>query len=477
MNHPALFYEFRKKFKTSADQSKGIGIEAELPIVTLEGKVPDFSVIQGLFKYLEAQGFQVQRDHFSNHLVEASRVNNQSGEHFAYCLDTITTDAGYGVLEVVMAPQQNIHNLQRHFMAIIQLLYDYFSTHHCLILGFGIQPVTPPSAKLLMPKERYLFFSHFSQNNVIPKSQGNDAHLLTITASNQCHIDVTNQKAITAINVLNALSGLQIALHANSSIWQGKVDPNCKANREFFWKKCYPDRTNQIGIPPRFANTEAYLQYLLEFKPMLFKRGPKLLQVLNKATFGEYLHNKTPTTAQTLDGKQVTIQPLLADLHYLNTFCYFNARLVPQYGTIESRVCCQQPPGETFAPTALTLGLLENLERAEKLMNKLPWETWKTLRKQAGHTTFDTQVNNQSILPLLKELVDIATQGLQRRKQGEEVFLAPLYERIAQQKSPADVAIDIFEKQGLQAFLAHYAFKAPLTSSTPSEPMLQSLNA
>ncbi|OJJ16831.1 hypothetical protein BKI52_33545 [marine bacterium AO1-C] len=473
MNHPALLYEFRKKFKASIDEPKGIGIEAELPVVTLTGAVPEFSIIQGLFKYLETKGFQIHRDRFSDCLVEATQINLQSSKNFAYCLDTITTEAGYGVLEVVLAPQQNIHELQYRFTEIIQLLYGYFLPQNCLILGFGIQPVTPPSKKLLMPKERYLFFEKFSQNKLIPKSKGSDAHLLTITASNQCHIDICRQQAIAAINVLNALSGLQIILHANSSIWQGQVDIHCKANREFFWEQCYPDRGKQMGIPPQFATIEEYLQYLLEFKPMLLKREQQLLQILNKPTFHDFLQNKTPTIAQNLEGKQVTVQPQPTDIHYLNTFCYFNARLVPQYGTIESRMCCQQPPGETFAPTALALGLIENLTDAQRLTHKLPWKTWKNVREQAGRKTFETQINNQSILPMLKELVDIAAKGLQKRHLGEECFLEPLYERIALQKSPADIANDIFEQQGLEAFLAHYAFKVPSTVSVSTLSELQ----
>lgn len=476
MNYPELFHEFCGKFKTSTKQSKGIGIEAELPVVTLEGEVPDFSIIQGLFRYLEAKGFQIQKEPFSNCLVGASRLNVQSSKNFAYSFDTVTTDVGYGILEIALAPQQSIYEAEHYFMALIQLLNDYLSGHNCLILGFGIQPVTPPSKELMMPKERYLFFGNFSQNNIISTSQGTDAHLLTITASTQCHIDITCQEAIIAVNVLNALSGLQIALNANSSIWQGNIDNSCKANREFFWEQCYPARINQIGIPPKFATIEAYLQYLLEFKPMLLKREPHLLQILNKTTFSDFMYNTTPAIGQTLDGKKVTVEPCLTDIHYLNTFCYFNARLVPQYGTIESRMCCQQPPGETFAPAALTLGLLENLESAQKLMNRLPWETWKEVRQQAGCKTFDAQVNDQSIVPMLEELVDIAAKGLQTRNLNEEYFLEPLYERIARQKSPADVAIDIFENQGLDSFLAHYAFKEQAVTSTDSLPVLQSVD-
>lgn len=460
MNHPALFSEFSKQFKTKAyNTPRGIGVEAELPIVTLQGEAAGMEIIQQMFEYLATKGFEVKRDSYSSYLTSASRINIESTQNFDYHFDTITTDAGYSILEIVLAPQQNLHSIQQHFSEIINLLHSYFTSKNCTILGFGIQPVSTPSGKLLMPQERYLFFERFSQNNIIPTSEGSDAHLLTITASNQCHIDISREEAICGVNVLNALSGLQIALHANSSVWQGTTDTTYKATREFFWERCYPHRTNQMGIPPRFETMEEYLNYLLKFKPMLIKRKGQLLQILNKQTFGDFMYDKNPAIAQTLEGQETTVYPEIADIHYLNTFCYFDARLVPQYGTIESRMCCQQPPNQTLAPTALTLGILENLEASQELMNSLPQKTWQEIRQQAGQHTFATTINKQSIVPLLARLLDIATQGLKKRNLGEETFLRPLYQRLKQQKSPADIAINIFEKEGVHAFLEHYSFK------------------
>lgn len=458
IDYQPIYTEFVRKFKNDKLLKKrGIGVEMEIPVVTQNGETVNVSIIQELFKFLEKRGFQLKTDTYSQSITSASKINRRSAQHFDYHIDTIMTDAGASILEIVLAPQYNLHDTHHSFLELMVILNTYLDSKNCQMLGYGIQPLTPPSRKLLMPKERYFFYEKFSPNHIIPKSEGADAHLLTITASNQCHIDIGRNEAITAINVLNSLSGLQIILNANSPIWKGKVDQRLKASREIFWEYCYPDRINQMGIPPRFETLQEYFRFLLEFKPMLVKRK-KLLKILNKATFKDFLLNKKPTIGETLEGQKVVIAPKFEDIHYHNTFCYFNARLAPSYGTIESRMCCQQPPNAALAPTALTLGILENLEKAKKLIKRHSLKTWKKIRRDAIQRTFKTTINGKSIIPLLTELLEIAKEGLKKRELGEEMFLEPLFERLKSQKSPADEAIEIFNSDGLKAFLAHYSF-------------------
>ena len=59
----------------------------------------------------------------------------------------------------------------------------------------------------------------------------------------------------------------------------------------------------------------------------------------------------------------------------------------------------------------------------------------------------------------LIRILHIAKQGLQKRGLGEEIFLAPLFKRLKHQQSPADIAITIFKKHGLQGLLKHNSFK------------------
>ncbi len=467
MQYQELLTEFTKKFKANRNQlnSKGIGIEMELPLVSQTGEAIKISVVEKMFEYLRTKGFHLKKTDSSNLITSAVKVNKKSAEKFTYHLDTVMTDVGYSTLEVILAPQDNLHLLQQSLSELMNLLVAYFDTQDCKILGYGIQPITPPSRKLLMPKERYLFIENFSPNRYIPKKEGVDAHLLTITASNQCHIDIEQNEMINAVNVLNALSGIHIILHANSPIWKGNIQAKYKAYREVFWQYCYPDRTKQMGIPPKFRDTNHYLKYLLSFKTMLIERK-KLIQITNKSSYHSFMLNKSPAIGKTLEGDEVIIQPKTADLHYLNSFCYFNARLVPKLGTIESRMCCQQPPNASLAPTAMTLGILSNLEEAKKLMDAHPWEIWKQIRLGALQHTFKSKIEGKSILPLVSKVLEVAKEGLLKRNLGEEEFLKPLYLRLATQSSPADEAIRIFKKEGMDGFLNHYAFTTTAEVST-----------
>jgi len=452
--------EFKKSFNFDKHQSiRGIGIECEIPIVGARGKAVSLPVIQNMFIHLEKIGFDLEQDPYSDLIVAAKRTNKKSAKRFDYCMDTITTDTAYSTVEVVLAPQSNLHTIQSELKKLLYLLTAYFDSQNCLMLAYGIQPLSPPSRKLLMPKERYCFFEKLSTNHIIPKSKGADSSLLNLTASNQCHIEIGSDDAIKAANVLNALSGLQIALHANSPIWQGKVDTTYKANREMIWDFCFPDRLNQIGIPPEFETLERYVQYLLNFKPLLVKRNEQYFQIQNKDTFNDFLLNQSPAIGTSLSGKELIIEPQPNDIQQLIPFSWFNARLVPKYGTVESRMCCQQPQNEMLTPTALTLGLVENLEAAQNLAKIYPLTKWRKIRKQTAQYALDTFIDGLSIIPLLLQLLDIAKEGLKKRNLGEEIFLQPLYQRIEQRKVPADLAIAIFKNQGMKAFLNYISFK------------------
>jgi len=216
--------------------------------------------------------------------------------------------------------------------------------------------------------------------------------------------------------------------------------------------------TGKTGISNQQINAVLVINYLFQFNPLLVKRDERYFKILNKNTFEDFLLNESPTIGEALNGEKRLIKPRQEDIDTLLPFCYFNARLVPKHGTVESRMCCQQPPTETLTSAALTLGIIENLEAAEDLARKFPIETWREIRKKASQYTFNAHINEFSILPSIQNLLDIANEGLKKRNLQEEVFLQPLYERLEQRKSPADVAIEIFNTGGMKALLEHVSF-------------------
>ncbi|QKX05205.1 hypothetical protein HN014_09810 [Aquimarina sp. TRL1] len=455
-----LYREFVKKFTCPTPTPRTIGIECEFPIVTHKGEAPPFSLIQRLFIHLEKAGFLLERDSFTGFYCTATKMA-ASPSSTAFYQDSITTDVGYSILEIVLAPQHTLYQLETRLTKILHHILPFLLKHQCYIIGYGIQPCATPGHELVMPKERYLFFKHFSYHNFIPPTKGFDSDHLAITASNQCHIKVNETEAIDAVNILNAFSGPLIAMQANSPIWNNQHTDQYKANRELLWKYAFPNLSQQLGIPPKFTSLSDYLEHLCQISTLLIPRDGTYYQVINKTNFNTYYQQKGVAIGRALNKKEIPITPQPEDLHHIVPFSWFNARLVPKYGTVESRMCCQQPPGETLTSAALTLGLIENIDAAKILMQRLSLQEWKQFRMEAIKHGMALKKSSHDMIGIIKEVLTIAYIGLLQRGQQEEQFLQPLYNRIKTLESPADIALALMHHGGMSAFLSHYAFPTP----------------
>ena len=442
-----------QQFRTKSKQSKHIGLEVEIPIVNCTGEAVSYSLIHKMYLYLQDAGFELHKE--KEFYIEAS-FHVASSQQYKYI---VTTDLGYSTLEIILPPFADLHIVYQAFQSVLHLLLSFFNKKRCRLLGYGIHPVALPSRFLVTPRQRYQGLEKiWTTNRLVPKSMGNDSHLLTLSAANQCHIDLREEEAIQAMNVLNASSGLQIALQANAPIWKSKIDNNYKSVREAFYDVLFPDSDDRHGIVFKFDTLGEYFRYIAELRLFLVPRNGQLLQICGYS-FEEYL-SKTTVEATNLNGEKVLINPALEDIHYHNTFCYLNARLVPKYGTIEVRMPCQQPPGDTMVTAALNLGLIENLNEASIFFDQYDWNFWTNLRTEAVKYALQAKLSGgESILPLVRRMLQIAQKGLLKRNLGEAIFLKPLFERLEQCQSPADRAIAIFKQKGMEAFLNNYSFK------------------
>ena len=443
---------FTTNFRKKEGQRKNIGLEIEMPIVTQTGKPVNYHIIRSLFLSLQQQGFELIKE--DGIIVEAEIYLKDNSQHKTI----VTTDLGYSTLEIVLPPCKDLHVANQCFKAVLDYLLPFIKKENCRLLGYGVHPLAQPSRQLITPKQRYYSLEKiWNRTDNLPKSIQRSTHLLTVSAGNQCHIDVTEREAVMATNVLNASSGLQIVLQANSPIWRGKVAQNYKAVRERFYDFLFDKKLQRHGVAPKFETLMDYFQHLTKQTLFLVIRNNEVLQI-SDYNFAEYLEQKT-VEATNFKGDKITITPVIGDLHYHNTLCYLNARLVPNYGTIEVRMPCQQPPNETMVTAALNLGLMENLVKANTFFEKYDWSVWKHLRAEAMKHAFQAKLpNGKSIIPLIEEFLTIAQKGLKNRKHNEEKFLNPLFERLKKQESPADVAIDIFNKKGMTGLLDAVSF-------------------
>ena len=165
------------------------------------------------------------------------------------------------------------------------------------------------------------------------------------------------------------------------------------------------------GVFPKvFENEDDYFSYLSE-------------TAIFTATRGEVTYYFEPIRA-----KDYLNKPAIQDL--------------TTRGTVEFRSVCTQPFSATFVPAALHLGLLVNLEALESILKgtslfevfDYDYPRIRCLFSKKKISKTDLKL----ILPLTEALLTCAEDGLKNRGFGEEVYLAPLQERLAALKNRLD---------------------------------------
>ncbi|TDA66983.1 MAG: hypothetical protein D9V47_11745 [Clostridia bacterium] len=307
---------------------RGTGLELKFPAVNQRGEAIGFETLQKLWAFLATRGWDLSLDPHYGWPVSASFPNK-------YCRDVIGTETGFCKLEISLAYQDDLHRLYRRLAEIRELLGEFAAAEGVSFLGLGVQPLTPPGRELMMPKARNLFWEEVFGNDRV--------YLFTVTATNQVHVDVAPEEAIRAVNVFNALAAAQIALHANSAIWQGRLAEGYKALTEQAWEWWLPGdpRVGQISRP--FSDLGDYVEHLAGFRPVYLVRDGQYLGLAHYGSFAVYWQDGAQAAAADSRGNMVPVMPRIEDWELHQTFCWHDAR-VSGYGTLENRVNCQQPP-------------------------------------------------------------------------------------------------------------------------------------
>jgi gamma-glutamylcysteine synthetase len=439
--------------RRSRQVSRQVALECEFPVVDHTGAAPSRAVIQDVLQRLGDHGFALVSDLSTGDLVLATRdVGHPDGGQ-----ETVSTDLGYATIEVTTPATLTLFAAQHRLDQILRLVVAACAANDCLVLGYGMQPITPPSRELVTRSRRYLMYERFSEHRFLPSDIGADIHLFTISAATHCHIDVGLPEAVRAVNVLNALAGVQIALTANSPIWNGRIDPSWKAPRENFYDRTYDPGTwpsgRPCGVPPAFRDLDDYLESVLDtWVPLVERDGEPLAVNPPGLTAREFMQAAT-ICADTADGDAVEIIPEPSDIVAFAHHLEFDARLCPAHGTVESRISCAQPPGAAVETAAFALGVVENLAAAERLTARLALPDQRRLRTAGARHGLSPPDRDPEMHELARAALAIAEHGLRRRGHGEERLLAGFWERLAARTTYADEDIALFQKRGIQGLL------------------------
>lgn len=431
---------FKKKEGERAGRRRCAGAELKFPVVNRDGAAVDYDKMVGLWYFLAGRGWDLMRDSAAEDPVGVAfpRKNRR---------DIITTETGFCKLEVALAYEDNLFELSRRLEEIKEALRLYGEREGVIFLGLGLQPVTGPGERLMMKKSRNLFWNKVFDNDRVT--------LFTVSATNQAHVDVALAEGSAAVNVCNGLSGAQLALTANSTVWRGRVDERYRALAEAFWYWWLPGDP-RVGMTVRpFADWEDYLRHICEFRPVYVVRGNRYLGIFRYGSFADFYLAGDGALGEDETGKTVPLRPEYADLSRHYTFCWHDARL-SEYFTLENRVNCQQPPGEELCVTALTLGLMENLREAEELVRFYPWETLRKLHDGAVEKGPLARAGGVTVMEIARRMLDVASRGLKPRKLGEESFLDPLWRRLEEGRCPADEVRETMARGGVGGLLHRY---------------------
>jgi glutamate--cysteine ligase len=446
---------FRTDLRQRDEEPRWVGIENEYPLVSSDGTIIKLEILEYLWQELASRGWEIVTDETSRKVVAVKKEREQLKGKKVHQYDLITTDLGYATLEIDLAPTPSLKSAQKHLYELIEMLTSILSKRDVYLLGYGIQPVAAPQPAYIGQKSRYSFMIDMcdKENEINPGGYRVDLH--TVDASCQTHVEVSAEEAIPVVNALNATSGLRIALLANSSIWLDQL-AEYKAMRLMFVDWCWPSRKQQLGMPPKFQSIDHYVDYIFDFRSIAVRRNNVLYKLNNHSTFRHFFFDDAGQMGTSLDGEKVRVFGEIDDIKSQCGFAWFNARLQAAYGTVEDRISCQQPPFAHLCASALTLGLVENYKDLMELVDTFSLDQWRDIHFLACKYGLDFSYPGVDVHRQIERMLSIAEQGLRARALGEEVYLEPLYERIATRCCPADDARMQFLRGGVAQIVSHY---------------------
>ena len=444
-----VYRHFISRFEQAAASRSGdrrIGAELKFPLVKSDGTAASFETLRALWGYLCERGWGPVKDTMTGAIVGVRKPGEQN-HTVASC------ETGFCKAEFSLAHVKSLFELERLIHDLRNELRPFADEHNVHLLGYGIQPITPPSKRLLMKRTRTSVWDKvFPSNRHVAKQDGDDVHLFTINAASHVHVSVARQEAIPAVNVLNGFAGAQIALTANSNIWLGKIDPEYKCVAEKFWDWWMPE-SNRVGVPQSpFKGIKDYVRTIASFRPVYVKRAGKPIVLKRYRTFAEY-YSSGRAVGFDVQGRKVSFVPDKSDIDLHNT-CYWYTTRLSRHCTVENRVNDQQPPEDVSCVAALTLGLVSALPEAEEELSRFDWNHLRAAREIACRSGLDGSTDTFTLSELALRMLWLATTGLRKRGLGEEQFLVPLWNRLSRRTCPADEAAELFNGGGIEALVA-----------------------
>lgn len=400
-----------------------VGIELEYPVVNLSGNATDVSLTKQLLIYL-IDNFGFKADKFDSDNNPIQLIEQASG-------DMILIEVSYNTIEFAFAKASRIAEVEERLDTYLSMIQPYLRNHNHELQGWGVNPNWAKNDNSPVKSPRYEMLMDFLE---LSKAKNNPffhnyPEYGSFICGSQVQLDVSKISYLRVLNAFNQIEGPKAVLFANSEFWGSDWD--LAISRDVFWENSMHGVFEEnAGVFPRvFKNEDDYFSYLSETAIFTAKRAEETYY-FEPIRAKDYL-NKSAIQAWSIHGKEVSIKPSEDDF---KTHRSYQFQDLTTRGTIEFRSVCTQPFSATFAPAAFHLGLLVNLERLENILKDSPFfeafdfDYPRIRRLFSKKDISDTDL--KLIFPLTEALLVCAEDGLKSRGFGEEIYLAPLKEKL-----------------------------------------------
>ena len=408
-----------------------VGIELEYPVVNLSGNATDVSLTKRLLAYL-LDNFDFQADKYDSDNNPIQLIDKDSG-------DMILFEVSYNTIEFAFAKAERISEVEERLDTYLGIIQPYLQNDNHELQGWGVNPNWAKNDNRPVKSPRYEMLMDFLG---LSKAKNNPffhdyPEYGSFICGSQVQLDVSKTSYLRVLNAFNQIEGPKAVLLANSEFWGSDWD--LALSRDVFWEiSMHGVFEENAGVFPKvFKSEDDYFSYLSETAIFTAKRGDETYY-FEPIRAKDYL--STPSVkARSIHGEVVTIEPSEEDF---KTHRSYQFQDLTTRGTVEFRSVCTQPFSATFAPAAFHLGLLVNLETLESILKDTSlFEVfdYDYLRIRCLFSKKEISKDDfKLILPLTEALLTCAEDGLKNRGFGEEVYLAPLQERLAALKNRLD---------------------------------------
>lgn len=457
MNHQYVREQLYQKYiaPTKEKRSDSIGIELEMPIVNLEKKAVDFAVVHKITgRFMEHFKFRTEGIDDEGNIYSAFHEGH--GDFLSY-------DCSYNNLELSFGKEQELFAIYQRVRVYYDFLQKEFQKYHYTLTGMGVNPYRIYNHNVPIPNGRYrMLFHHLNsyKRYDIPMYFHEYPAYGTFSSASQVQLDVHYEDLLTTIRAFSMVEPIKAVLFSNSVLLEEHEELLCC--RDMFWENStHGINPHNVGMfDCELKEEEDLLSYIESTSIYCVERDGSYIN-FPPVRIMEYFDLPYVEGEYYADGeyKKLRVEPRISDLQYLRTFKFED---LTYRGTIEFRSVCCQPMKDCMTVAAFHLGLKNQINELEELLNKdhvlyHHGYTPDELRKLLVRNQLPSFVNPDAMYELVQRVLDLAKKGLEDRGYGEEGFLMPLYDRMKNRTNPAKRLLEL-RSQGtdLQDIILEY---------------------